>query len=214
MPAEVEQERPLPWQKRVLAFLIFCFVHLLCRTLRLTVIGQGAEAYPDGAILVTWHGRTLIPIWRYRRRGYWALISISFDGDLQAQNFRLFGFRVIRGSTGRRAVLATREILKALEGGGVLAFTPDGPRGPSQKVQEGVIYFAKKSGKPIIPVGIAASSCWFARSWDSYMVPKPFSRARHVYGEPVFIAPDEDNEAACLRVAAGINAAQAAAEKN
>jgi lysophospholipid acyltransferase (LPLAT)-like uncharacterized protein len=143
----------------------------------------------NGAILVTWHGRTLLPIHRFRGRGYWALISLSRDGELQAENFRRFGFRVVRGSTGRRGVLATRETLAALKAGGVLAFTPDGPRGPTHKAQPGVVYFAQKNGCPIIPVGISAYPRWQMRSWDRYLIPKPFSRACWVVSDPFSSAP-------------------------
>ena len=213
----IEQEKPATFKTKLTAGIIALLVKLLCRTLRLTVKGEEQfktlEIAHQGAILVTWHGRTMIPIYRYRNRGYWALISLSLDGDLQTENFRLFGFRVIRGSTGRRGVMATRAILKALESGGILAFTPDGPRGPSQKVQEGVVYFAKKSGRPIIPVGVAASPAFYAGSWDTYLIPKPFAKACYLYGEPIFVRPEEDNSAACERLEQAINLAQEKAEE-
>jgi lysophospholipid acyltransferase (LPLAT)-like uncharacterized protein len=214
---EIEQERPLTTKQKLLIGVISGVIRIIGSTLRLKVIGQerfdALKTEHNGAILVTWHGRTLIPIYLYRQKGYWALISLSLDGNLQAANFRRFGFQVIRGSTGRRGVMATRQILTALNDGGVLAFTPDGPRGPSQKAQEGVVYFAKKSGKPILPVGVAANPAFQAKSWDKYMVPHPFARAAYVYGEPIFVGGEEENSEACVRVEAGINEAQARAEE-
>jgi lysophospholipid acyltransferase (LPLAT)-like uncharacterized protein len=212
----MEQEKPPTLKQKITAYTIVVAVKMLCASLRLQVIGGEKlttlqEAH-QGAIIITWHGRTMIPIYRYRNRGYWALISLSLDGDIQAENFRLFGFQVIRGSTGRRSVMATRKILKALEEGGVLTFTPDGPRGPSQVAQEGVVYFAKKSGRPIIPLGIAANPAFYVKSWDKYLIPKPFAKACYVYGDPIFVNPDEENSAACKTVEQAINAAQATAE--
>jgi lysophospholipid acyltransferase (LPLAT)-like uncharacterized protein len=209
----VEPEKSLTLKNRLISGLLMGVVRLICATLRLKIIGEEQLNIQNGAILVTWHGRTLISVYRYRNKGYYALISLSKDGDIQAQNFRSMGFRIIRGSTGRRGVMATRQILTALEEGGTLTFTPDGPRGPSQKVQEGVVYFAKKSGKPIIPVGVAATPAFLANTWDKYLIPHLFARATYVYGDPILVAPDEDNAQACLRVEAAINAAQARAEE-
>lgn len=209
--------RPVPFKTRLIAGLIYAAVRVVCATLRLRYENEErtwkSVEENNGAIFVTWHGRTLIPINRFHGRGYWAISSLSRDGDLQAMNLRRFGFRVIRGSTGRRGVAATREVLAALEEGGVLAFTPDGPRGPSQKVQPGVVYFAQRSGKPIIPTGISAYPRWQLRSWDRYLIPKPFARAAWISGEPVFVRPEDDLEEAARRVEESITALEAEAER-
>ncbi len=79
------------------------------------------------------------------------------------------------------------------EGGG-LAFTPDGPRGPTHKVQLGVSLMAQKSGAPIVPIGISASRrVLFTKSWDSYMIPLPFARAYWISGEPIHVPADLDD---------------------
>jgi lysophospholipid acyltransferase (LPLAT)-like uncharacterized protein len=61
-------------------------------------------------------------------------------------------------------------------------------------VQLGVILMAEKSGAPIVPVGISASRRWLVKSWDSYMVPKPFAHAYLNVGTPIFVPPDLDDE--------------------
>jgi lysophospholipid acyltransferase (LPLAT)-like uncharacterized protein len=214
---ETEKPRPLTLKTKLLSGALIGLVNGFCATLRLKETGREAMekaiAEHNGAILVTWHGRTMIPLWRVKKRGFWALISLSKDGDIQARNFAALGYNIVRGSTGRRGAAATREILKAMEAGGVLAFTPDGPRGPARVSQEGVVYFAKKTGKPIIAVGAAAQPAWQMKSWDSYLVPKPFARAALVWGEPLSITPDEELAAACLRVDTAIDAAQDAAQR-
>jgi lysophospholipid acyltransferase (LPLAT)-like uncharacterized protein len=120
---------------------------------------------------------------------------------------------VVRGSTGRRAVLATREVLNLLAQGEVIMCTPDGPRGPAQEAQPGALYFAQRTGLPIVPAGIAAFPCWHLNSWDRYMIPKPFSRARWIYGEPFYVTPDEDIAGAQRRLTDEINRLQADAER-
>jgi lysophospholipid acyltransferase (LPLAT)-like uncharacterized protein len=213
---EREKPREVTLKVRLIVGAIVLLVKGICSTLRLREEGgerrDATIQANQGAILVTWHGRTMVPLWRVRDRGFLALISLSKDGDLQAENFRRLGYNLVRGSTGRRGAAATREILKAMQSGGVLAFTPDGPRGPARVAQEGVVYFAKKTGRPIIAVGTAVSSGKEMASWDSYLVPHPFARAAILWGEPFWIGADEDKETACARVGAAINAAQSEAE--
>jgi lysophospholipid acyltransferase (LPLAT)-like uncharacterized protein len=213
---ELEQFRPMTPRVWILARLAYLVVRLVCMTLRLRVVGEEQTnrliRENNGAILATWHGRTLMAVNRWRGSGYHALISMSRDGDFMTEIFRLFGFRVTRGSTGRRAVLATREMLTALENGGVLIMTPDGPRGPTHVAQPGIVYFAQRSGKPIIVGGLAAYPRKLMRSWDRYMIPLPFARAMWIYGDPIFVAPDEDVDAACRRVEAAITALERQAE--
>jgi lysophospholipid acyltransferase (LPLAT)-like uncharacterized protein len=214
---EEEKPRPLTLRTKLLSGALIGLVNGICATLRLTEVGREALERAiighQGVILVTWHGRTMIPLWRVKKRGFWALISLSKDGDIQARNFAALGYRIVRGSTGRRGAAATREILKAIEAGGVLAFTPDGPRGPARVAQEGAVYFARKTGRPILAVGAAAKPAWTLRSWDRYLIPKPFARAALVWGEPLHIGSDEELAAACLRVGAAIDAVQDEAER-
>jgi len=78
-----------------------------------------------------------------------------------------------------------RGLLKALKSGHDVGLAPDGPRGPVGVVQKGVIALAQLSGVPIRPVAWSASRVWRARSWDRFIIPKPFSRGFVVWGPPV-----------------------------
>jgi lysophospholipid acyltransferase (LPLAT)-like uncharacterized protein len=192
-PQEEAERRRLLRRSQWLGWLIYTVARLFFLTLRMHFVNkEGLTVQGQGAILVTWHGRTLIPANVLRNRGYWALISLSRDGELQSNIFGRFGFRVVRGSTGRGGVRGALQMARKVKEGGILAFTPDGPRGPSHKVQLGVILMAEKSGAPIIPVGISASRRWLLNSWDSYLIPKPFSRGYFVVGEPMFVPPNLD----------------------
>lgn len=213
---KLEEQRHVPFSKKLMVRLLYSAVRALCATLRLRV---DRERETDqliaerGGLLVTWHGRTLLPINRFRgRKNFHGLISMSKDGDLQAEIFKCYGMPVVRGSTGRRAVLATREILTLLEQGEVVICTPDGPRGPIAKAQAGALYFAQRTGLPIVAVGVASNPSWTLGSWDQYMIPKPFSRAHWVYSEPLYVSPDETLAAAQQRLTDRINQVQAEAE--
>lgn len=123
---------------------------------------------------------------------------------------------MIRGSTGRGGERAAIEAIRVLRKGESLAMTPDGPRGPAEEVQGGVLLMAKKSGAAIIPIGSSARPCWNVRSWDRYLIPKPFAKAVLIFGEPIFVPADADEEGlevAREAVTQGINRLQEEAER-
>ena len=124
----------------------------------------------------------------FRGKGVWTIISQSKDGDMQDTIFRGFGFKTIRGSTGRGGVKAAIESIEVLRKGSMMAFTPDGPRGPSGVVQGGIMLMARKSGAWIVPVGVSADRRWLAKTWDRYLIPRPFAKCVMVYGEPRQVA--------------------------
>jgi lysophospholipid acyltransferase (LPLAT)-like uncharacterized protein len=43
---------------------------------------------------------------------------------------------------------------------------------------------APRTQSYIIPVGVSASRSWKLKSWDHFMIPKPFARVTIAYGEP------------------------------
>src|SRR5262249_26589465 len=73
-----------------------------------------------------------------------------------------------------------------------LAITPDGPRGPRRKVQQGLVYLAARTGLAIVPIGIAYSKSWRMGSWDRFALPKPWSLAVCITGEPIEVSGDPD----------------------
>ncbi len=176
--------------------LLSFMVGLIGRTLR--VEARGFEADPARVVYCGWHGRTFPFATYFRDRGWWVIVSRSRDGDIQNAVFESLGFRTTRGSTGRGrgGIRAAVRAIKALRDGDVLAMTPDGPRGPSERVQEGVLVIAQRSGARLVPVGAAVSHAWVARkSWDRYVVPKPFARVLMIAGEPIAVPCDASPEA-------------------
>ena len=72
---------------------------------------------------------------------------------------------------------------------GELGITPDGPKGPRRRAQQGLVYLASRTGLPIVPLGYAYRRCWRFNSWDRFMLPKPFTVGHGVSGEPIEIPP-------------------------
>ena len=167
-------------------------IRLIFLTLRVEFVNDGPcrKLVGDGGnfILAFWHGQLLMMPYAYLgTKGVTILVSHHSDGELVARTVRGFGIRSVRGSTTRGWFGGFKAMLLAAHGGGDLAITPDGPRGPACLAQSGVIQLADKTGLPIVPVAFAASKKRSFRSWDSFMVPRLFARGFFVYGDPVYI---------------------------
>ncbi|MDO8585836.1 MAG: lysophospholipid acyltransferase family protein [Armatimonadota bacterium] len=173
--------------------------NLISRSLRFRV--EGFDRLLDhlatgkGLVLVVWHGRTLLPIYYCRNRGFWAIISLSRDGELQNRVVTRYGYRTIRGSSGKQGARAFLESVRRLQEGATLSVTPDGPKGPDRQVQMGTVLLAQRSGCPVLPIGASAQPRRLLGSWDSYMLPRPFGRAAVVFGEPLWPPGEASGEA-------------------
>lgn len=167
----------------------------------------------EGGLILPWHGVSMLPIYRYRNRGFYSMVSVSRDGELQNKLLTSRGFKTIRGSSGRHGIRALLESVRCIKEGNIMALTPDGPKGPPKKVQPGPVYLARKSGCPVLPVGVACAPCKRLSSWDSHMIPMPFARAVIAFGDPLRIEPDESDEQAAARIENAIESADRRAEE-
>src|SRR5579862_1254579 len=126
-------------------------VRMIGLTLRIKTVDEDKfEGISGGKILCGWHGRSSIAGAKYRDRGFWVIISLSKDGEIQNRIFLRLGFKTIRGSTGRGGERALVESIRVLKQGATMALTPDGPRGPSGVAQGGIMAMAKKSGCALV----------------------------------------------------------------
>jgi lysophospholipid acyltransferase (LPLAT)-like uncharacterized protein len=141
-------------------------IRLLGRTMHLeTEGGERVDAlYRAGhrLIIAFWHGRQLMMPLAYRGTGAYILISQHRDGELIHRIVSRWGFRSVRGSTTRGGVAALRALIRAGQAGADVVITPDGPRGPRQVVQPGVVQLAQITGLPIVPLTF---SCSKKKSW-------------------------------------------------
>src|SRR5205814_4800602 len=130
-------------------------------------------------------------------------ISASRDGDLIADVTQRFGFDVVRGSSSRMGASALLELSQVLASGRDILITPDGPRGPAYELGPGIVFLAQKTGAPVVPVNMEFSSCWRVKSWDRFIIPKPFSKVRVIVGQPHQVkstSTDQEFEAERLRL--------------
>ncbi len=114
------------------------------------------------------------------------LISPSVDGTAPSMLVGKLGGHVIRGSSTHTGAKALKDYYQTIVKEQVSpALTPDGPRGPMHEFKPGAIMLAQLSGRPILPISIAASRKWTFDTWDRFELPLPFSRVVIAYGEPV-----------------------------
>lgn len=143
-------------------------------------------------IFVLWHGRLLPCSFARRHQRLATLISQHRDGDYIAGVVEgWWGYHAIRGSSSRGGTAAMRDMVKTLRRGTAIAVTPDGPRGPREKMKLGPLIAAQLAGVPIIPATAGCDRAWWVGGWDRFLIPKPFSRIRMMFGEPIFIARDQ-----------------------
>ena len=133
-------------------------------------LGAGAE------IFCFWHQCVLPCTIYYRRTRATILISQSFDGELITRTLNLFGFRAVRGSSSRGAREGLLGLKSVIESGGPAIFTADGPRGPIYRTKMGPIRLAKLTGARIGAFHLEPEHAWTMKSWDRFLVPRPFTR--------------------------------------
>lgn len=168
----------------------------------------------NAKILAFWHGRQLIiPLayWAHRsslKSKIYALISLHSDGRLIAFVIRLLGVFNVAGSSSKGGKEATLSLIEKLKQGDSIAITPDGPRGPINKIKPGILKLADVSGAPIYPISYSAERFWQFRSWDKMILPKPFSRVQIIMGKPLVISgplSDENIATFSTEVEASLN---------
>ena len=147
-------------------------------------------------VFALWHGDMLPLLYLHRREGVSVLISEHRDGELIARIAQSLGFRTVRGSTSRGAARALAGIVRELEDGHDVAVTPDGPRGPARRFAPGALMAAQRAAAPVVAVGVSAKPTWRLKSWDRFIIPKPFARVKVVYSDAIHI------EASSVRAAA------------
>ncbi len=137
-----------------------------------------------------WHSQQLVLITiirRWIRQGFKAcfIISASVDGEVPARLAKKFGAEVIRGSAANTGALVLRDAQQAMKRGVSIVTTPDGPLGPVFEFKAGTVLMARVGHAPMVPMGYAADRAWVLKTWDRFVIPKPFARVAVAIGEPV-----------------------------
>jgi len=193
----------LPWSRRVqipiIAAAVYSVIRTLGPTLRYEVLGwQHAErvyAAKKQCIWAFWH-RVIIPVaWWRRNHGVVVMNTTAFDGQWTRKVIEWLGFGTAQGSSSRGGLRGLAVMARRLEEGLDCAFTIDGPRGPRYVAKPGPVMLARKTGCPIMVfhVGVERGKT-FEKTWDHFLLPKPFSRTLMLFGSPIYVPKDASSE--------------------
>ncbi|MBA3652441.1 MAG: lysophospholipid acyltransferase family protein [Chthoniobacterales bacterium] len=190
------------WRARCLIAFGHRLLQIWARTLRFEIEDRAnvVRTPPNERYIgALWHNRLLLlpfVIKRYlpERRGA-ALISGSRDGALLADLVERFQFDVVRGSSSKKGASAIRQLAEVIANGKDVVITPDGPRGPAYELGQGIVYLAQQSGAEVVPINLEYSSCWRVKSWDRFVLPRPFSKVRVIFGAPHAVPTTTTDEA-------------------
>ncbi|NPA73770.1 MAG: lysophospholipid acyltransferase family protein [Epsilonproteobacteria bacterium] len=183
-----------------LGYLVVNLIYLSCKKRYFLP----KEELDEGACIIAfWHGKLLMQPFLYKKlRGSHkvaTMISEHFDGEVLSRMVKFFGFDSIRGSSRKGAIKVLKEAFKMVAKGYDIGLTPDGPKGPRYSVADGIVAIAQKKDLSIVPCNFTASSFWRLKSWDGFMIPKPFSTI-YLFADEPFKVTSLDKEDAKAKI--------------
>ena len=178
--------------QKLIGFIFYFITKSISRSIRWEYFEQSKKSTifnnQDKYIFCCWHNKLFLgPHLLPRNRVINALQSSHSDGMITSLAFQYLGMNVILGSSKKGGVQAFRKMVKRLQIGESIAITPDGPKGPKEKVKEGIIKLAQMTNTPIIPLVWATRKYKIINSWDNFVLPYPFSKGIYSFGKPIYI---------------------------
>lgn len=172
-------------------YTLFQSVNLLCKSLRISYENKEAvdklEKENKKFVFAFWHGAMLLPWYLQRYKNFAGLTSKSKDGDLLARVLKLWKYQVVRGSSTEGGDIALGILLDFAKNGCSISITPDGPTGPYRKMKAGAVIAAKKSGLPLVLVGVGYKNKRNLKSWDRFTIPKLFTKTKVIFSDPIYV---------------------------
>jgi hypothetical protein len=169
--------------KVILIRFIRAFLFVYFKTLRVTFHGQQQVEELLKAhgplIFALWHSKLiLLPFFSKIKTGrlFKVAISKSRDGDIPSSLTESYPrFSVVRVAHQARHS-ALLQLIHELKNGVSIVITPDGPRGPKEKIKPGIYKLQEATGAKIVSFTWNASSSIKLKSWDQFEIPLPFSK--------------------------------------
>lgn len=163
--------------------MLYRLVRAYYGTLRINVENEEPwMSYLQGGgkvLFCVWHQQLFAAVKQCMKYGRFkpsVMISKSRDGELIAGFMESIGWVAARGSSSRGGGKALKEMIERLSDTGFAGHILDGPRGPIGQVKVGVIHLASAADAVLVPLRITVDKAWYLKSWDRFMLPKPFSR--------------------------------------
>lgn len=194
--------RKMTWKRKLgyailepLAKLFLNFFWWTCKVKVITGDEQAEALIKKGEPIIPcyWHQMHIFGSWYMRelqQRGLKIgfLISPSVDGEVPARIVESWGATAIRGSSNKTGARALKDMYNTIVKDHVSPVTTsDGPTGPIHVFKQGAVMLSQLTQAPMLPIAYAASRYWTSRSWDKFIIPKPFSTIVIAVGKPHFI---------------------------
>ena len=201
-PTVASETREFSLRERVLLWLIswagYLAISVIGPTLRYSISWEEEPSQPDAifekpVIYSFWHRAVFPASWMWRKQRIAVMVSRSFDGEYIARIIERLGFVAVRGSSSRGGAGALLGTKSVLERGESVAFTIDGPRGPKYVAKPGPVGLSKVTSIPMAAFYVALSNSWVLKTWDAFMIPKPFSRALVRVSRKTVVPADADD---------------------
>ena len=170
-----------PWAQSLVSFLVARYIRLVRATGHWEVRGwENVQTQVDAGqpvILCFWHARMIMSMYGWQHTHQLNMLSTPHrDGKIAALTYNRLGINTIWGSTKKGGFEAARAMIRVLKAGETVAITPDGPKGPRQRMQSSAIDIARMSGAKLVPVSAVSSASKRLNTWDRLQIPKPFGR--------------------------------------
>ena len=185
--------------QKLIGFLFYLITSSIYRSIRWTYLVESEKSdilnSRNGMIFCCWHNRLFLgPHILPRNRIINALQSSHSDGMVTSTAFKFLGMNIILGSSNKGGMQAFRKMVKCMQLGESIAITPDGPKGPKEKVKDGIIKLAQITNSPIIPLVWSTKKFKIINSWDSFIIPMPFSKGVYSFGKPIYVKKRINND--------------------
>lgn len=190
-----------PFIIKIVSFFIFIYAQFVGMTTRWKIENakEIIEILSKPAILIGWHARVvMLPYfwckYTYKKKLY-ALVSPHQDGQLITNFLKFYGIDTISGSTNQNANQSALEIMRLLKEGQNVCISPDGPIGPRMRMKKSPIYFASKTGLPIVFANYSTSRAKVVqKAWDKTMIALPFGHGVFMLSNPIHIPENLTDE--------------------
>lgn len=184
------------WAQDTVTWLLAAYLKFVRATSRWDLRGwdrlESLAQEGKPALICFWHGRLIANIFLWP--GSYDLYQLSTahrDGKLAGKTYARFGVTPVWLNS-QSPMEATRKLVSLLKAGKICSITPDGPRGPRQRMQQGALDIARLSGAALIPVSSSGTHMKILGTWDKMQLPLPFGRGALMFGEPVDVPRKAD----------------------
>ena len=183
---------------RFVSFMIYIYAKLVGKTCRWNFSNtEAVQNLKENAIFVVWHSRATMMPFFYRllyKRQMAALVSPHQDGQLIAYMLKHFHIIPVNGSSNENPRQGALELMRKLQENYDICISPDGPRGPRMRMKKSPVYFASKSGKPVVCVCFSSTPAAVVKtSWDNMLIPLPFTKGAFEISNPLYIPKNLDD---------------------